>query len=297
MIRIEHDEDRRQRAFLDMAPGEPGSGRVRYAAAMHFFQRGMLSRRALEIYRIAAKLDHEDPREALARQGHAIELTGGEAGALAIAGLVDAVDGYLAAFEGDGVRAVRDGLSRNRDGFIRPRHAGRPAVVDEHLEPALRHLAAGGQSPLADAIRDAASCLVWHTYDGYDPERIGAAFRDGHAYASIIGESAAIPGEDYDLGLFLIAPHVFYRDHRHKAPELYAPLTGPHGWRFGPGEPLEWLPAHTPVWNEPFRPHATKVGAVPFLCIFGWTRDVAEPATVIAADDWPQIEAMRETPP
>lgn len=26
------------------------------------------------------------------------------------------------------------------------------------------------------------------------------------------------------------------RDHRHKAPELHVPLTGPHEWRFGTGE-------------------------------------------------------------
>jgi hypothetical protein len=45
-------------------------------------------------------------------------------------------------------------------------------------------------------------------------------------------------------------------------------------------------PAHVPVWNPPNQPHMTKVGSVPFLCLFGWTRDVSEPAQVIPADDW-----------
>ena len=79
----------------------------------------------------------------------------------------------------------------------------------------------------------------------------------------------------------------------HKAPELYAPLTGPHGWRFGPGLPLDIKAAHVPVWNAPQRPHLTKVGPVPFLCIFCWTRDVNDTAVVLPADDWAVLEALR----
>ena len=125
---------------------------------------------------------------------------------------------------------------------------------------------------------------------GYPPEAIGAGFRTGHAYASLVGPGGPFTAGDFDLGLFLIAPQVFYRDHRHAAPELYAPLTGPHGWRFAPGDPLDWQPAHTPVWNPPQRPHATKVGAVPFLCLYAWTSDVAEPAVIVEADDWPRLD-------
>ena len=135
--------------------------------------------------------------------------------------------------------------------------------------------------------------MKWITYDGYPPDQIGEAFRTGHAYASIIGEGSAVPATDFDLGLFLIAPHVLYRDHCHKAPELYVPLTGPHGWRFGPGMPLIVKPAHHPVWNTPYAPHLTKVGAVPLLCLFGWTRDVNVAPQVIQADDWATLEAFR----
>ena len=41
--------------------GEPGSGLVRYAAAMHLRQRGLLDDRTLEKYRICCRLDWEDP--------------------------------------------------------------------------------------------------------------------------------------------------------------------------------------------------------------------------------------------
>ena len=66
---------------------------------------------------------------------------------------------------------------------------------------------------------------------------------------------------------------LFYRDHHHAAPELYAPLTGPHGWRFKPGDPLDWKEADVPVWNNPWEPRATMTGDIPFLAIFCWTKD------------------------
>ncbi len=146
-------------------------------------------------------------------------------------------------------------------------------MVDAHLAAALDQLRTTHPS-LAAAIAAGAPLLDWITYDAYPRAEIGEAFASGHAFASLAGGGAPLAAQDYDLGLFLIAPHVLYRDHCHKAPELYAPLTGPHGWRFGPGLPLSLRPAHDPVWNDPFQPHLTKVGPVPFLCIFGWTRDV-----------------------
>jgi hypothetical protein len=48
-----------------------------------------------------------------------------------------------------------------------------------------------------------------------------------------------------------------------------------------------------PVWNDPHRPHMTKVGTIPFLALFGWTADVTEAAVVIPASDWAELEALR----
>jgi hypothetical protein len=61
VITLETDEDRHQASLLMTAPGPEGSGRIRYAAAMYFFQRGMLSEAALELFRISSAIDHEDP--------------------------------------------------------------------------------------------------------------------------------------------------------------------------------------------------------------------------------------------
>jgi hypothetical protein len=41
--------------------GEMWSGRTRYAAAMYFYKRGEMNAETLEVYRICARLDHEDP--------------------------------------------------------------------------------------------------------------------------------------------------------------------------------------------------------------------------------------------
>jgi hypothetical protein len=62
-------EDGRQWSLLGTECGEPWSGRARYAAAMYFYQRGVLSEAVLEVYRTCSVFDHEDPRPYLARLG------------------------------------------------------------------------------------------------------------------------------------------------------------------------------------------------------------------------------------
>ena len=273
--------------------GQPGSGRLRYSAAMAQYRMGRLSAEALEVFRICSPRDGEDPAGLLAARGLLEDLPAmlPSSADAAIHTLIDEADRYLSTLPGPGVAEVRAGIAAARGGAVTLAPAPN-AVVTAHLATALDQLVQTHPA-LAAAIAGAASHLKWLSYDEYPPDQIGEAFRTGHAYASIIGEDAAVPASDFDLGLFLIAPHVLYRDHCHKAPELYAPLTGPHGWRFGPEMPLIVKPAHHPVWNDPYAPHLTKVGAVPLLCLFGWTRDVAEVARVIPAPDWAELEALR----
>jgi hypothetical protein len=273
--------------------GQPGSGRLRYSAAMAQYRLGRLSAEALEVFRICSPRDGEDPAGLLAARGllgdlPALAPVSPEA---AIPALIDEVDHYLSTLPGPGVAEVRMGIAAARGGKVTLAPATN-GVVSAHLADALTQVAQTHPA-LAAAITVATPHLRWITYDDYPPDQIGEGFRTGHAYASIIGEGSAVPATDFDLGLFLIAPHVLYRDRCHKAPELYAPLTGPHGWRFGPDMPLIVKPAHEPVWNTAYAPHLTKVGPVPFLCLFGWTRDVSEEARVIPAPDWADLEALR----
>ena len=54
-------EFERQIDFLHAEIGVPGSGAVRYAAAMYFHKEKSMPHKMLEIYRICSKFDQEDP--------------------------------------------------------------------------------------------------------------------------------------------------------------------------------------------------------------------------------------------
>ena len=202
--------------------------------------------------------------------------------------LVAEIETYLSQLNDPHIETVLEGLRKWASGRVAPVQ-GRLLPVCDQLDTALDAM---GRTSLARAIADARPLLHWVSYDAYPREDIGAGFADNHAFASIIGEGCALEAVDFDLGLFLIAPNLFYRDHYHAAPELYAPLTGPHGWRFKPGAPLVWKEADDPVWNNPWEPHATKTGETPFLAIFCWTKDIALPAKIIPSSDWPTLENL-----
>ncbi|MFZ1471243.1 MAG: dimethylsulfonioproprionate lyase family protein [Paracoccaceae bacterium] len=278
--------------FLGLPLGEPGSARARYGRAMQLWASGAISVAQLEAYRVAAADDHRPPSQVLVDRSLPVPADVTPDPAALIRALVAEADRYLSRLPGPGVAEARAGLARWQGGPVTPANPAANAVLAAHLDPALQALAADHPG-LAAAIAAAAPHLRWIPYDGYPPDQIGEGFAKGHAYAPLVGDSAAIPAQDYDLGLLVIAPHVLYRDHARAAPELYAPLTGPHGWRFGPDRPLSIKPAHQPVWNPPDQPHLTKVGPVPFLCLLCRARDVQAPAHVIAASDWPQLEALR----
>lgn len=269
-------------AALAAPLGVEGSGRVRYGAAMALYAAGQIGPEELEIFRICSPLDAEDPRALLLTRGLTLPTDLPDPAARIVA-LVAEADRYIATLSSAGVAEVRAGLV---DATPAPPASEPNPVVAAHLSTALTMVAATHPT-LAAVIEGASPHLSWVTYDRYDRAQIGEAFATGHAYAVLA------TGADYELGIFLIAPHILYRDHAHAAPELYAPLTGPHGWRFGPGTALTVKPAHAPVWNPPHQIHATKVGPTPLLCLYGWTRDVTVPAYVIPADDWPAIEALR----
>jgi hypothetical protein len=206
----------------------------------------------------------------------------------AIARLIEEIDRYLADLEGPGIAEVRQGIFRFGQGPVRDGiEPAAPACG--HLDAAL--FCVNGADTLRHAIEEVRSQLRWITYDAYPPEAIGRRFPVAHAFASLIGGEGFFPADDFELGLFLLAPKTLYRDHRHKAPELYVPLTGPHEWRFGVGESWREFAAHEPIWNPSMRVHATLVREVPFLALFAWTRDVGAASVVVPAADWAELEA------
>ncbi len=269
---------------LHLAPGLPGSGRHRYAAAMWFHARGELAPETLEVFRVLAPRDGDDPAPLL--RGHALPPPPEDAAtrATAIGDLLRGLMDLTGGIEGPGIAETRAAM-----GAVEGPPGGRGRanpVVEAHLPAALAALAPEAPA-LAASLRAAAPFLPWLTYADYPEDEIGPAFAASHAYASLLGETdAAWTVRGLDIGLFLMAPGLFYRDHAHPAPELYLPLTGPHGWRRAPGAPLVDKPAFAPVWNDPDQPHATLVGATPFLCLYAWLDLPQAAARIVPADDW-----------
>ncbi len=269
--------------------GPQGSGRRRYGAAMALHAAGLLSTPQLEAYREAATTDAVDPLQVIQDRGLAPPIPLATDARARLRHLLAETDRLLASLTGPGIAETRSLLAPALLRDPQPLAGPPNEVVARHLDSALQALYP--QDPaLAQAIAAAAPDLDWITYESYPPEQIGPWFGKAHAFTSLVGNGAPWRTGDFDLGLFLVAPGLLYRDHAHPAPELYLPLTGPHRWRFAPDTPFRELPAFRPVWNPAHQPHATLTGTLPFLCLFAWTRDVDQPAYILPASDWGQYE-------
>ncbi len=66
MISILNSEDQLQYQLLNSTSAATDGGQVRYAAAMYFYNRGMIGEKALEVFRGLAKEPTADPRKVLA---------------------------------------------------------------------------------------------------------------------------------------------------------------------------------------------------------------------------------------
>ncbi len=135
--------------------------------------------------------------------------------------------------------------------------------------------------------------LHWKVDDGgFYPKGadVGDGYRSGNMHTLLIGpQNSIVTADDLLLGIFLLAPNTLYRDHKHLAPEIYVPMTGPSGWRFERGDWVDYDAGHA-IYNAPNVTHATRVYDTPFLSLFAWTRDVDAPCQVVHADDWPETE-------
>jgi len=135
--------------------------------------------------------------------------------------------------------------------------------------------------------------LQWRVDDGGFYAKgadVGDGYRRGNLHALLVGpEDCPFVTNDFLLGFFLLSPHTLYRDHKHLAPELYIPLTGPSGWRFDQGA-WEDHTAGSAIYNPPNIVHATRVYETPFLALFGWSQDIGSACEVVFAGDWGKIE-------
>lgn len=153
-------------------------------------------------------------------------------------------------------------------------------------------------SALKAALIAAKDQLHWQVDDGgyyANGADVGEGYKAGNMHTLLIGpEHAPVMSDQYLLGLFLLAPWTLYRDHKHRAPELYVTLTGPTGWRFEVGD-WEEHEAGSRLFNPSNVTHATRVDETPFLALFAWELgDSSSICSVVEASDWVKIEKQLE---
>ena len=74
MTTVDPEEYQEQFELLHTGIGLKGSGACRYAAAMYFYNLGLMSAGYLEMYRRCAKFDSEDPTELARYEGVHIDV-------------------------------------------------------------------------------------------------------------------------------------------------------------------------------------------------------------------------------
>lgn len=146
---------------------------------------------------------------------------------------------------------------------------------------------------LKSALMAGYNQLQWRVDDGgfyAKGSDVGDGYRRGNLHALLVGpEDCPFVANDFLLGFFLLSPKTLYRDHKHLAPEIYVPLTGPSGWRFDQGAWKDHT-AGSAIYNPPNLVHATRVYKTPFLALFGWSQDIGSACEVVFAGDWENIE-------
>jgi hypothetical protein len=163
------------------------------------------------------------------------------------------------------------------------------------LDDAIAAIDAPHLQNLKSALLAASDHLRWKVDDGgyYDAgDDVGEGYRSGNMHSLLLGpQDALVHSTEHLLGLFLLAPWTLYRDHKHLAPEIYIPLTGPSGWRF---DLREWVdhPAGSRILNPPNTVHATRVYDRPFLALFAWTSQITSRCSVVNAGDWAETESF-----
>lgn len=140
--------------------------------------------------------------------------------------------------------------------------------------------------PIKNAILLSLKELNWKIDNGlfyHKESNIGNDYLNGNMHTELIGPvNGFYKYNDFRLGLFLLEPHILYKDHRHEAPELYVNLTKNTSWRFNFSK---WIikDAGSIIYNEPFKVHGMKVSDVPFLSIWCWPNNSSKKCEIVTS--------------
>ena len=146
---------------------------------------------------------------------------------------------------------------------------------------------------IKETINLSLESLRWNIDNGlyYDKDcDIGNDYLCGNMNTELIGPvNGHFKSKELKLGLFLLKPKIFYKDHKHEAPELYINLTSGTKWRFNDSD-WKSKSAGSIIYNEPYKVHAMKVGKEPFLSVWCWPKNSSKKCTLVPKNDWFELE-------
>ena len=146
---------------------------------------------------------------------------------------------------------------------------------------------------IKETINLSLESLRWNIDNGlyYDKDcDIGNDYLCGNMNTELIGPvNGHFKSKELKLGLFLLEPKIFYKDHKHEAPELYINLTSGTKWRFNDSD-WKSKSAGSIIYNEPYKVHAMKVGKESFLSVWCWPKNSSQKCTLVPKNDWFELE-------
>ena len=188
------------------------------------------------------------------------------------------------------LKSIKD-ISLREDNF--GYHVPNFPPKERALYDAISSIESSGLLGIKESLATVIGDLRWNIDDGnfYDKNsEIGESYLLGNMNCELIGPTlGAFRSNGLRLGLFLLEENIFYKDHKHKAAELYLNLTNGTQWRFAD---MIWedKQAGSIVYNKPYDIHAMKVGSEPFLSIWCWPTNSEEKCILVPKKDWKKIE-------
>lgn len=167
----------------------------------------------------------------------------------------------------------------------------RSFIAEIGPDPEARALAAQSV-PVADCMREAVSrmgpreaevgaAFLRHAErlrwgQTYRTAEMGAAFMAAYGWVELIGARGHFVHRSIACGLLALGPDVLYPDHRHRAEEIYVPLSGDALWKRG-DEGFAPRAAGEVIHHPSEIPHAMRTRDRPLLALYVWRGgDLAE---------------------
>lgn len=187
------------------------------------------------------------------------------------------LDALIAFYEGPGRRGDLGAAAVLDCALPALREASRVAVTSRALPVAALLLPALArvETPVAGALRDAASLYRWRQNPNYTDANMGADFMAGYGYVEFAGPKEALfHAPAIRAGLLVLGPDRHYPTHTHPAEEVYHPLTAGGDWRRG-DEPWRQVAAGLAIHHPPMIAHETRSGPETLLALYCWAGDTA----------------------